>query len=141
MAQDFGLQVSAYVETYKKRMRATAREAVEETVAIAQEERPPEGSGRMPIITGFLRASLVGKVGSMPAGQSQGDPETSYEFNIASVSAALLTWDPNDGTPFFAGWTAVYARQAEYRHGFMRGATELWTDTVERVAKQVSKRI
>jgi len=139
MAKDFGLQVSDYVATYKKRMRATARTAVQETVEIAQ--TPRAKGGRMRVDTGFLRASIVGKVGSMPSGQSKGDPDTSYDFEITSIAAGLLQWDPNDGTPFFVGWTASYAVPREYHDGFMRGATELWTDIVERVAKQVSKRI
>ena len=139
MAKDFGQQMADYAEKYKKRLRATARTAVEETADIAQ--TPRAKGGRMPVITSFLRHSLMAKVGSMPAGETQGDPEGDYDFNIESVSAALLTWEPNDGTPFFLGWTAVYARSAEYRHGFQRGAAELWTDTVERVAKQVAKRI
>ena len=134
----FGKDVANLVKKYEKRIRATAKEAVQETVAGAQ---TPQGrGGRMPIVTGFLRGSIVGAVGSMPSGQTQ---PASDRPTVAGdgIAAALLRWNPERGETLYVGWSAVYARAMEYRYGFMRGAADKWPATVDRVARKVRARI
>lgn len=133
---DFHQQVAAFAEKYKKRLRATARESVQRTIAIAQETRG-EG-GRMRVDTGFLRASIAANVGSMPSGESQPAAGENYTFDGVSIATALLKWEPSDET-LFVGYIANYARPREYQDGFMRGATERWSITVEEVAREVRK--
>lgn len=134
----FGNEVAAYVDRYKKRLRATAKESVQETVDIAQKTRG-EG-GRMRVDTGFLRASIAAKVGSMPSGESENNGQpASYEGS--AVSAELLRWNPDKGETIFVGWSASYARPREAEDGFMRGATEKWPDTVDKVAEKVKRSI
>lgn len=134
----FGNEVAAYVDRYKKRLRATAKESVQETVDIAQKTRG-EG-GRLRVDTGFLRASLSAKIGSMPSGESE-NPGQSVSYDGSAVAAELIRWNPDKGETFFAGYTAEYARPRESEDGFMRGATERWPDTVDKVAEKVKRSI
>lgn len=147
---DFGKQVAGYVETYKKRLRATAREATQETVAIAT--KPRAKGGRMRVDTGFLRASGVAAVGQMPSGPTTNEGNTDYgdgereglpdkQVSGEPIAVTLLRWDPNTGKPLFYGFTANYARPREYKDGFLRGATELWPDTVDKAAREARRRI
>ena len=131
---DFGKQIEAHVERYKRRLRVVAKESVQETVKIAQ--RPVGDGGRMRVDTGFLRASIAANIGGMPSGESKGDGEAAtYTGN--AVSATLLQWDLKD--TLYVGWTASYSRAREYKDGFMRGATELWSTTVDEVAMKVRR--
>lgn len=150
MTRQFSAEVSAFRLKCEERLRVTAQVAVQETISIAQRVGPSVGNpdvqnegGRMPVVTGFLRASLQGAVGSMPSGPSAnpGGAEYPVGAQVAGepVSVALLRWNPNTGEPFFAGWTANYARYMEAYYGFLRGATELWDQTVEEAATQVKK--
>ena len=135
----FQQQVANYTKKYEKQLRATAREAVQETVAIAQ--TPRGAGGRMRVDTGFLRASIVAGLGRMPSGPTQAIEDAAYNYTGTAVAAALLRWDPNTGQTFFAGWSANYARPREFRDGFLRGATEQWPKTVDSAAKRVRRSI
>jgi hypothetical protein len=138
----FADQVTKHTETYRKRLRATAREAVQDTVDIAQKMRG-EG-GRMRVETGFLRASIQAAIGYMPSGPTTNDEDQNYpEGTIVAgeaVSVTLLKWDPAT-EHLFVGWTANYARPREYNDGFLRGAVEQWPATVEAAAKRVKAQI
>ena len=133
---DFGKQVAILTGKYKKRLRATARMSVQKTVDIAQ--KPRSKGGRMRIDTGFLRASIAANVGSMPSGESVGDNDV--DFTGIPIAVTLITWEPAD-EKIYVGWTANYARPREFQDGFMRGATELWPQTVDAAVKQVKARI
>lgn len=135
---DFGIQVAAYVKKYKKRLRAIAKESVQETIALAQV--PTGDGGRMRIDTGFLRASIAANVGSMPIGDSVNTKE-SVTYEGTALSAALLEWNPELGETIFVGWTANYARYREYEDGFLRGAVEQWDGIVASVAARVKAKI
>ena len=103
-------------------------------------QHPLKGGGRMPIVTGFLRASIQAALGRMPEGPTKNEGNKTYAIGQqvagAPVSTVLLKWDPNKGEPLFIGWTAVYARAMEARYGYLRGATEKWDITVAKAAKQ-----
>jgi len=152
---DFATQVAGFMEKYQKRMRATMRESVQATVALAQQPAPKAGisqaalakmieveggAGRMRIDTGFLRASIGASVGQMPSGESVNpSPKTpgAFQYDGSSIAMALLKWQP--GETLYVGWTANYARPREARDGFLRGAVEKWDGTVDRVAAKVRK--
>ena len=152
---DFAAQVAGFAAKYQKRMRATMREAVQATVALAQQPAPKAGisqaalakmieveggAGRMRIDTGFLRASIGAQTGSMPSGESVNpDPKTpgAFQYENAGIVAATTAWQP--GETLYVGWTANYARPREARDGFLRGAVEKWDGTVDRVAAKVRK--
>jgi hypothetical protein len=129
----FGADVAAFERKVAKRIRVVGRGAVQETINEAN--TPIAKGGRMPVDTGFLRASGAGAVGQMPAGQSINTGGTVRESEGA-LAAILLRWDPSKGEEFYYGWTANYARFMEYRYGFMRGAAENWEQHVEKQSRK-----
>lgn len=130
----FERKIDDFLKKSRRRLRAVAKESVQQTMNMANE--PQATGGRMPVDTGFLRGSVAGAVGTMPSGPSEnnGGP-----IPNAGLSAALLRWNPDRGETFYAGWTANYARFMEYRYGFMRGAAELWDQTVTREARRAKQ--
>jgi len=137
-------QVAAFKRKFQAALRATAREAVQDTVELAQ-KTTGEG-GHMRVDTGFLRASIQAALGGMPYGASTNAkgadgkplewPEGTFTAG-SDISVALLLWDPNKRTPLYIGWTANYARPREFEDGFMRLAVQRWDQTVNAAAKRV----
>lgn len=126
----FAKDVAGFKGRFRKRLRAVAKESVQQTVNRAN--TPQAQGGRMPVDTGFLRSSINGEIGRMPTGPSEGMGPLSG----SGFTASLIRWNPETGEAFFAGWTAKYARFMEYRYGFVRGSTELWDQTVAREAQR-----
>lgn len=125
----FAAQIEILAARYKKRLRAAAKEAVQQTVELAQ--LPTGDGGRMRVVTGFLRASIAGSVGSMPSGVSVNpNPREKVTYDGEAISAAIAKWNPELGETLFIGWTANYSRPREFHDGFLRGATEKWDGTV-----------
>lgn len=143
MSLSFAQQVAAFSDKLDKRLRATARSSVQDTVEMAQ--KPLNAGGRMRVDTGFLRASIQAAIGHMPSGPTKRGEDQNYPngTQVAGepVSVTLLKWDPADGQHLFVGWTANYARFREYQDGFLRGATEQWAETVRKAAKRVRREI
>ena len=137
----FSQEIKDNIRKYEKRINATAKESVQDTVRLAQ--TPRGRGGRMRVLTGFLRASIAAALGRMPSGESSNPDGTTYRVGDSidgdSVAATLLRWNPSSGDPIYIGWTANYARPREYRDGFLRGAVEEWDTTVARVAKRVAR--
>ena len=155
-------QVNKFARKYEARLRAVARTAVQDTIAIAQEVgMPPNaaqgavsvggvlggGGGRMRVDTGFLRASIQAALNAMPSGPStnEGTHGGKKKYPIGKqaagepVAVTLLQWDPNKSGKIFVGWTAEYARHREAQDGFLRGAVEKWDATVYKAVKKVEK--
>jgi len=85
----------------------------------------------MPVVTGFLRNSLVTEVG----GQSVGDGENSYVLGVSSLEL---------GDAFSVSWTAEYAISRHYMVGVGQGggmwrdkAAQQWQTIVSKNAKLV----
>ena len=135
---DFGGDVARFGIRYQKRLRAVARESVQDVIEIAQ--TPKGDGGRMPIQTGFLRASIQAGLHSMPAGPTQGKKDTTYARQVAGepVAVALLRWDPSTTDRLFVGWTANYARHMDAKNSYLSSAVELWDQIVARAAKKVA---
>ena len=131
---NFGKEIERLAEKYKKRFRAVSKGSVEKTIEIMQTTKG--NAGRLPLDTGFLRASLGANIGSMPSGESV-NPGGSFSYTGTATSVALLKWKPERGEVFYAGYTAMYARFMEAENGFLRGAVELWPRTVNEVAQKV----
>ena len=120
----FSRDVSALVAKYERRLSAVVRSSVQDVAEIAN--TPQAQGGRLPVDTGFLRASIRAALNRTPSGGSE------------SVAGALARWSPGDSIT--VGWTALYARFMEYRYGFKRGAVELWSRIVERNADEARRR-
>lgn len=159
MREDFGEQVKKWVTKAEKRYRATTKTAVKNVVNDAQ--TPKGKGGNMPVITSFLRGSLVAAVGEMPSGATKpnkGDESTpANETQEGSGFAyALALWEPNAEEVFYVGWSAAYARRIEYGFdgtdslgrkykqqgsGFLRLATQNWDEHVKKAARKAVRTI
>ncbi len=145
-------QVREFTRKAQARYRATARLAVQDTISMAQRVRigtatdlsgisdVPSG-GRMPIVTGFLRASNQAAQRIMPSGPSDNPKNKKYPIDTQvagePVSVTLARWDPNTQATLFVGWTANYARRMEAKYGFLQGSVEQWDQTVKKAVKKV----
>lgn len=122
--------------------RRVAKKAVQNVAREAQ--TPLAKGGQMPVDTGFLRASAMGAVGAMPSGptgttirgsgNSQRLAGTNFREFIGPINVGLLNWRPEKEETFYIGWTAGYARQMEYKYGFMRLAAQNWEKYVMEAA-------
>lgn len=139
MGEAFDRQVAAFVDKYNKRMRAAAKTAVQDTVALAQRPGP---KGTMRIDTGFLRASISAALGRMPSGPSSNEEGREYPkdgtFFATEVATTLIRWQPGEEV-IYVGWCANYARPREYVDRFMRNATDQWQQTVDKAVKAAKK--
>jgi len=143
----FDRDINKLADRYKRRMRAVVQESTQRTVAMAQEVGPsvanPDANagGRMPVDTGFLRASGGAALESPPTGptKNQTGAKVTGQVSGQPLPVILSTWQP--GQDIYWGWTASHARFMESRYGFARGAAEKWPDTVKEVTRIVSKRI
>ena len=136
---DFAGDVAKFGQRYKARLRATAREAVQETVSMAQ--RVEDQGGTMRVDTGFLRASIQAGLHTMPSGEvrpRKGAKKNEYVRQVAGepIATALLRWDPSTSDRLFVGWTANYARTRDAKDSFLSSAVEVWDQTVWRAAKK-----
>lgn len=118
--------IGALLDRYERQMTYVAKDATGSVVMEAQRER--KQGGRMPVISGFLRSSIAAAMGTLPSGPTKGDPNKRYP--AGSIGAQLIRWRPAEGN-IYIGWSAIYARKMEYRHGFLRSATQRWDSFVE----------
>lgn len=132
----FERQIERFRKGTNKRMRLVYREA---TKQVADRANTPQAKrGRLPVDTGFLRASQSADIGQMPSGPARGDPGKRYrtgELVGKPVTVVIAEWKP--GEAVFIGWTAAYARFMEYRYGFMQAAAEKWPGIVLGVARKL----
>ena len=143
MADDkrFTVAVDSWVLECKDRLLKVARQSIGDVIEEAQLVGPsianPSGGkgGKMPIDTGFLRASGRSNIGSLPYGPSRGEKTEKYpspdEYKTegtTSVNLAKLAI----GDTFYFGWAAEYAPAIELRYGFLDGAMQNWQAHVRR---------
>ncbi len=136
----FGSQVESWVQESQVKMRAVFQESVQELVSKAQ--------SRIPIDTGFARASIRGSLTRMPsidpkaapASRSVKYPDRTGEVVVQIASAQL-------GDTIYVGWTANYVILLEYGSsmqaplGFVGISAIEWPDIVERVTRELASRI
>lgn len=137
MTSTFSATVADWCEEVEGATEAVFKESVQELIRIAQ--TPKKSGGRMPIDTGFLRASLLGSTSMMPTidptafppddAAPNSIPYTGEEITTVIISHQL-------GTPLYFGWTAAYAAYREYGannippDAFMRTAAQQWPQIV-----------
>lgn len=143
MPKTFTAQVDRWIAKSRKRTRAVVQTATQDLLTAASLQGPsvknPAGGkgGRMPVDTGFLRASLSVSFSGMPLGPGKGAPDVKY--GDPAFQMKLLDFTP--GKTIYAGWTAKYARFMENRYGFMRGAAQNWKSYVQNAAAEVKRRM
>ncbi len=130
----FANKIKDFDRKFDKRIRVVAQSSVQETVSLAQ--RTEGEGGRMRVVTGFLRASIQASLTGMPRGPVDNPSGKKYapgtQVKGTPVPVALLSWDPLKSMFVHVGWTANYARPREYHDGFLRGAVEVWDQTVKK---------
>jgi len=138
----FTAQVDTWVSKSKRRMDAVFRESVQRLIEDAQ--TPRGHGGRMPVDTGFLRASGQISLSAMPAANAERQNGVSYAWSPHDVSVRLA--GARMGETVYFGWTASYAPHVEYgARGrspalFMRGAAAKWQHIVRGVVAELRAR-
>lgn len=157
----FSVQVNDIITMTEKRMNALIRQSTQEVIDLAQTPGPsvastsaaiasqsgkrqgpvaaPGKGGKMPVDTGFLRASGQLSLNGMPTGPTRGNADGSYQYDANSTELKLAK--AKIGDTIFFGWTAEYAQYMEARYGFLASAVQKWPAIVERVAAEIVARI
>ena len=129
MALDFSSQIDDWTKQSQQRILAVYKGSVQEFASRAQ--------SRIPVDTGFARASLRGSLEAMPQidPDFHGNADQTYNFDFSNI--VLLINSAQPGQTIYLGWTASYVQQLEYGHsqqapnGFI-GITELeWPSIVQ----------
>jgi hypothetical protein len=135
---DFAATVDDWVKATEQRMTAVFREATQRTVSLAQR--------RIPVDTGFARASVRASLESMPPIQkgSTGDPGKSYGYDAGNITLTIAR--AAIGQTIYVGWTAGYVGALENGHskqapsGFVGLAAQRWQITVNEVTAEAKSR-
>lgn len=125
---DLGAQLDAWTKQTSARMMAVYKGSVQELISRAQ--------SRIPVDTGFARASIRGSLEAMPlidAG-AHGKPGENYPADWSQIFLLINSVQP--GQTIYVGWTANYVIYLEWGHsnqapnGFI-GITALeWNEIV-----------
>ena len=132
MSLDLGSQLDVWAKQTEARMLAVFKGATQEFVSRAQ--------ARIPVDTGFARASLRGSTERMPSIMVNGEPGKTFTYDPTSI--LLVINSLKLGQTIYLGWTANYAQQLEWGHsqqapsGFL-GITALEWDQI--VAGEIEK--
>ncbi len=142
---DFLSQVTDWVRQTEQRVEAAFRESAQRVIA--------DMHARVPVDTGFLRASLqVSTTAPVPAdrGPTEG---TTYAYNPTAATLAIA--GAQIGDTLFASYSAVYAARINYgfvgtdalgrtynqqgRH-FVELAVQRWPQIVDEVCRELQAR-
>ena len=128
--ESFKAQVDRIILKNEKKVDALIRQSLQDIIDDAQLAKAK--GGRMPVDTGFLRASGQLSFTGMPTGPTRDMSDKTYteptfEATLAKAKA---------GDRLFFGWTAIYAGKQEFLNGFLSGALQKWQAIV---AKNVEK--
>lgn len=139
----FSGDIEKHRQKVLRRARFVARTAALETFNESRLLRSK--GGRMPLDTGFLRASSQARIGSIPSGPTQSpSPNKRYGENEQAsgqpVEATIIRWIPERDRLYF-GFTANYARWMEAKYGYVRGAAENWNKNVRSANKRARSEI
>lgn len=108
MANEFSAQVEAWIAKSKNRTLAVLRESAQRVVSAAQ--------SRIPVDTGFARASVRASLSEMPpiVKSFRGEAGKSYSYDGGAIAAVLASAQLGDTV--YVGWTASYVGLLEYGH-------------------------
>lgn len=105
-ALHFSAQLTNWTEGSKKRVTAIFRQSVQDVVSLAQ--------SRIPVDTGFARASIRASKDAMPPLNTSGKPKPgeTYAYDPSNITVVIASL--NLGEAIYVGWTANYAIFLEY---------------------------
>lgn len=133
-----GAQIDAFVLATEKRMVACVRQSVQNTADIAQ--WPRAKGGRMPVDTGFLRASGQMSLNGLPSGPVRGEKTEPNSYKTPDQTSIVALSQFELGNSIFFGWSANYARKQNLRTGFFDMAVKDWPNIVARVCAEIRRR-
>lgn len=136
MAKAFSAQVHDIIRKNERVMTMVAQDSVQRLINATQV--PKAKGGKMPVDTGFLRASGRMSLSGVPTGPSRPakDVEAAYGSpDTVKVEGLKL------GTAIFWGWTAIYARRQELRNGFLSSNLRNWQKFVDESVREVRNRL
>ena len=114
-----------------------AQESTQRLINHAQ--TPKAKGGKMPVDTGFLRASGRLSLTGVPTGPVRGDPNKGGNAYPSPDTVELSGF--NLGMTIFWGWTAVYARRQELYNGFLSSNIRQWQKIVDGVVRDLRNRM
>lgn len=136
--QQFSAKVSDWVAQSQRRLEAVFRASVQEVVSRAQQ--------RIPIDTGFAKASVRASLSKMPSVTGE-TPQEGKRYSYDSSGITLVIKNAKLGDVIYIGWTANYAIFLEYGHsqqaptGFL-GVTALeWPRIVSEQSAKLKARV
>lgn len=138
-ALSFAAQVDDWVKETKQGMTAVFRESTQRTVSIAQ--------ARIPIDTGFAKASVRASIDSMPPIDPafKGVKGSAYSYDGGQISVVIAGAEL--GQTIYVGWTANYVGVLETGSskqapsGFVGLAAAQWPATVNEVTSELKGRV
>ena len=142
MATTMAAQFDLWTLQTRQRANAVFREAAEDFVEIMQTVGPNAADpsagkgGALPVVTGFLRASLQASTSSSPlATRENPNPKASYGYDSGPISLVILGTEI--GQTLYIGYSARYAGYVENRYGFVRIAAMQWPELVRKATVRV----
>lgn len=135
MATSFSASIDAWAKKSSKRMEAVVKTAAQ---TVAMEVKKPVGAGgRMRVLTGHLRRSLMASTVAMP--QIDFNSTNAEKIQVinddSQINLVIAGWKP--GQVIFLGFTAAYALPREYQDGFVRLTAQRWPQIVKESAAKV----
>jgi len=133
-----GASFSAQVDYWARKAGRNMLTVVKESASrlADQAQTTINEGGKLPIDTGYLRASFVATVNaSLPPSRARPGDDATYTYDGSPIDLTINAM--NLGDVLNMGWTANYAGFMEYRYGFMRSAAQNWPVIVRQVTREV----
>lgn len=155
MAESFTAQVHEIVRRNSRLMAMVAQEATQDLITATQ--TPRGKGGKMPVDTGFLRASGRMSLTGVPSGPVRpavkaapkikglrGAAKRSHEKKRSQMYSAPDTVSLGGfklGMSIFWGWTAIYARRQELYNGFLSSNVRNWQGFVDGAVRKLRDKL
>ncbi len=143
MSDTFEIQIDRFVADTEKKLLAVTQSAIQSVVDESQTSIFK--GGKIPVDTGFLRASGVAEINQIPTGLGRGRHRKKGETGVLPEYASFGESVPPSlarlkiGDFFVFGWTAKYARLMEIKYGFLESALQNWQSHVDAAVKRLKK--
>ena len=140
----FAADIERWAEATEAKLRAVFRMSAQDVIEVMQEVGPSKtnpastGTGRMPVATGFLRASLKVQLNADPPPANVANPNPDGRFSFNPAAATLVINQAEIGDRVTAGFTANYARAVDLGtskfpgYHFVEYASGQWQQIVRR---------
>jgi hypothetical protein len=125
----FQAQIDDWVKTSEARMSAVVKTSAQK---MGEEvTKPIPQGGRLPVDTGYLRASFSASVNSIPSGAGG----TKFAMSPIVLAIAKL----KIGDRLIMGFGASYAKYMEARYAFVRSSVQNWPQYVKHSVSEVKR--